>query len=90
MAFKGYKFSLIVGHPVGRRGIGFLEEIVEEQDGESSLDAKSKFDSLEIKKERELRSKFDYWLSAAPPNDKWFHGWPNASGVTQIRPCRVS
>jgi hypothetical protein len=76
MALKGYKFTVMEGRrPSDRRGVGFLEEILE-QGEESSLDAKSEFDSLSKKKDRDVRSRIDYWISAAPPNDKWFHGWP--------------
>jgi len=69
-----YVFSTVAGHIVGRRrAIGFLQD---EKDP-SAFDAKVKFDSLSPKKDRELRSRFDYWLSGAGPNDKWFHSWPN-------------
>jgi hypothetical protein len=55
-----------------------------EQEEESSLDAKSEFDSLSEKKDRDVRSRVDYWISAAPPNAKWFHGWPNDH---EVRDC---
>lgn len=77
MALVGYKFSPIEGQQKSdRRGVGFLEEILDEGEN-SSLDAKDEFDSLSEKKEREVRSRIDYWISGAPPNDRWFHGWPN-------------
>lgn len=75
MALRGYRFEVVEGHRVGRRAIGFLEDIREE-DEESSLDAKSEFESLKTNKERDVRKKFDHWLNGGR-NDRWFHGWPN-------------
>lgn len=84
MALKGYRFSRMGGsQSSGRRGVGFLEEV--RDDGQDSdLDAKSAFEALPAKKERDVRSRVDYWISAAPPNDRWFHGWPNDH---EVRDC---
>lgn len=84
MALRGFKFCRMDGQqPSDRRGVGFLEEIVD--DGEQpSLDAKSEFDSLSLKANRDIRSRVDYWISGAPPNGKWFHGWPNDH---EVRDC---
>jgi hypothetical protein len=84
MALRGYRFSRMDGQITSdRRGVGFLEEIVDEGE-ESSLDAKSKFGSLLAKRDRDVRSRVDYWISGAPPNDRWFHGWPNDH---EVRDC---
>jgi hypothetical protein len=82
MALKGYHFATAEGHAIRRRAIGFLEEILEEEE-QSSLDAKSEFDCLETGRERDVRKKFDHWLSGGR-NDKWFHGWPNDA---QVKEC---
>jgi len=58
MVLKGYHFATVEGHPIGRRAIGFLEEILKEEE-DSSLDAKSEFDCLETSRERDVRKKFD-------------------------------
>jgi len=77
-----YCFHLIDGHPpTSHRAIGFLEEIMLDGEGDSELDAKEAFDALPRSRERELRTRFDYWLSGGPPNDRWFHGWPNDQEV---------
>ena len=78
----GYTFSLVKGHPVGRRGVGFLEEIVEADANESRIDAKAVFDSLPTKKDRQVRSRIDHWVSGGR-NDNWFHGWPNDQDVKE-------
>jgi hypothetical protein len=80
-----YRFSLAEGHPAKHRAIGFLEEIIDEGDGESRIDAKVEFDSLglsNLKKRRELDTRFDYWIDGGR-NDKWFHGWPNDYDVKE-------
>lgn len=59
------------GHRIERRGIAFL--ICE---NDKNINAKSVFDNLELKREREIRSRFDLWL-AGGINDRYFHGWPN-------------
>ncbi len=68
---KTYSVELIVGLKITRRGLAFL--ICE---GDKNIDAKSVFESLKMKQERELRSRFDYWLIGGTSNN-WFHGWPN-------------
>lgn len=83
MAAERYTFALIDGHPVGLRAIGFLEETVVEGGGKSRIDAKSAFDALNPKKDRELRTRFDHWLSGAPPNDRWYHRWPSDYDVKE-------
>lgn len=78
-----YRFTLAVGHSVGRRAIGFLEE--ELGKGErSELDAKRSFAALSGSRDRDIRKKFDHWLAGGPPIDRWFHGWPNDS---ECREC---
>jgi hypothetical protein len=72
-----YVFATVPGHSVGRRAIGFLEEV-----DNLSLNAKAKFDSLGPVKDRDLRKKFDYWLGGGR-HDKWFHGWPNDHEVKE-------
>jgi len=68
---KTYSIELIRGHEITRRGLAFL---ICESDG--NIDAKSVFERLRPNREREVRSRFDYWLHGGT-NDKWFHGWPN-------------
>ena len=84
MALRGYRFTKLEGQRTSkRRGVGFLEEIVDE--GEASrLDAKEEFESLSEKKERDVRARIDYWIDGGPPNDRWFHGWPNDY---EVREC---
>lgn len=84
MAVKGYRFSRMEGsQPSDRRAVGFLEEI--RDDGvQSELDAKEAFESLSTKKDRDVRSRVDYWISGAPANDRWFHGW---SSDYEVRDC---
>jgi len=74
MSSGRFRFSTVIGHAVGRRAIGFVEEMVE--GGHAELDAKLIFDGLVGSRERDVRKKFDHWL-AHGRNDKWFHGWPN-------------
>lgn len=38
---------------------------------------------LKIGKERDVRKRFDHWLSGGR-NDRWFHGWPND---VQVKEC---
>ncbi len=82
MAPKAYRFSLVEGHPVGSRAIGFLEEILENETDIPSLNAKLKFDSLKPPKDRDVRRRFDLWLICRR-NDNWFHGWPNDLSVKE-------
>ena len=77
-----YRFAPADGHPVGLRAVGFLEEIMEEGEGESRIDAKDAFGSLSQKKDRELRTRIDYWLNFGI-KDRWFHGWPNDHDVKE-------
>jgi hypothetical protein len=67
-----YIVELVQGNPpTSRRGLSFL---VCETD--PAIDAKASFDGLNLKKERELRRRFNWWLNGYT-NDDWFHGWPN-------------
>jgi hypothetical protein len=77
MASNRYVFATVPGQSVGRRAIGFLEEV-----GTSSLNAKARFDSLAPVKDRDVRKKFDYWLGDGR-HDNWFHGWPNDHDVKE-------
>ena len=52
-----------------RRGIGFIE-------GENSLDAGKRFNSLSRKTQEEMRNRIDHWLSGNK-HDKYHHGFPN-------------
>jgi hypothetical protein len=82
MALKGYKFSTVEGQRVGRRAIGFLEEILEDENEKTSLTARPKFDSLDPAKDRDVRRRFDYWQDFGI-KDTWFHGWPNDLAVKE-------
>lgn len=68
---KMYSVELISGHRIGQRGIAFLVCVTDK-----NINAKSIFQKLKPKQERELRTRFDYWLDGGV-NNKWFHGWPN-------------
>ena len=68
---KTYSVEFIRGHNIGRRGLAFLICV-----GDNDIDAKIAFERLNLKQERELRGRFDYWLDGGT-NDHWFHGWPN-------------
>ena len=54
-----------------RRGIAFLESATD-----GSIDSKQAFDGLNEKSKRDMRGRFDLWLSG-DRCDKYFHGWPN-------------
>jgi hypothetical protein len=82
VALKGYRFSAVEGQRVGRRAVGFLEEILEDNKEDTSLTAKTKFDSLDAAKGRDVRRRFDYWLDFGI-KDTWFHGWPNDLAVKE-------
>ncbi len=43
---------------------------------DKGLNASAVFDQLQPARAREVRTRFDHWIDAAQPNDKWFHGWP--------------
>ncbi len=75
-----YTFVLVSGHSAGKRAVGFLEEIMEGEEGESRVDAKEAFESIPAKKDREVRTRIDYWLDGGR-NNNWFHGWPNDQDV---------
>lgn len=67
-----YSVTAIKGvPPTSRRGIAFLESDTDER-----VDGKLVFDGLKEKIQRDLRSKFDYWLGGGR-RDNYFHGWPN-------------
>ena len=68
---ESYHVELIPGHQIARRGLAFLIS-----GSETNIDAKSVFDKLSLNREREVRTRFDYWLDGGT-NNKWFHGWPN-------------
>ncbi|MGH9692476.1 MAG: hypothetical protein ACRD4C_15605 [Candidatus Acidiferrales bacterium] len=81
MPTEGFTFSLVEGHKVDGRAIGFLEQMTADGGiGSSWLGAKKKFISLRGNKERHVRKRFDLWL-AFGRNDHWFHGWPNDEEV---------
>lgn len=68
---ESYHVKLIPGHQITRRGLAFLIS-----ESEMNISAKGVFDKLSLNRERQVRSRFDYWLDGGT-NDKWFHGWPN-------------
>lgn len=78
MRSEQYLFVAVPGCAITRRGIGFLEK-----PDDLTLNAKAKFDSLLVNREREVRSRFDHWISGGI-HDKWFHGWPND---VQVKEC---
>ena len=45
-------------------------------DGSPDVDGITAFEHLSEAKERELRTRFDYWIEHQR-QDKYFHGWPN-------------
>jgi hypothetical protein len=60
-----------------RRAIAFLS-----CSGDSNIDAGVVFGGLNQKREREVRSRFDYWIDGSKA-DRWFHGWPNDADYKQ-------
>jgi hypothetical protein len=69
---RAYEIVLLDGQkPSDRRAIAFVI-----RSGDASLDAYSVFSDLSAKKDREVRTRFDYWIDGGI-NDKYFHGWPN-------------
>ena len=50
----GVYVLLVSGHSAGNRTVGFLEEIMEGEEGESRVDAKEAFESIPAKKDRGL------------------------------------
>lgn len=75
---RRFKFTLASGHGIGQRAIGFLES-----ETDTTLNGKSKFDVHKPAREREVRTRFDYWLSGGR-NNRWFHGWPD---LTKYKEC---
>jgi hypothetical protein len=76
-----FRFSLVpMLPPTERRGIGFLED-----SSDPHLDARVVFDALSLKIDRQVRSRFSYWIDGGSPNDRWFHGWTDA----EYRHCFV-
>ncbi len=67
-----YVVELVDGNPpTSRRGLAFL--ICKSN---PDINAKSTFDELNINRQRQIRTRFQWWLDGKV-NDKWFHGWPN-------------
>lgn len=65
-----FRFVLIPGQAVSsRRAIGFLDS-----DTDASFDGRRKFEELEPARDREVRTRFDYWISEGK-NNRWFHGF---------------
>ena len=52
-----------------RRGIVFLT-----RECDPHLDAAGVFAELSVKADRQVRSRFDYWIDGGI-NDNYFHGW---------------
>ncbi len=60
-----------------RRAIAFLECTED-----AGIDARAVFQRLGNNREREVRSRFDYWIDGNI-HDKYFHGWPNSQRYKQ-------
>ena len=54
-----------------RRAVAFLT-----CDEDPDVDGMAAFRKLNEKRERELRTRFDYWIDGKRQDD-YFHGWPN-------------
>jgi hypothetical protein len=54
-----------------RRGLAFLECT-----HDADINAKAVFEKLKEKIERDLRTRFDYWIDGYH-HDKYYHGWPS-------------
>jgi len=78
LAARVFKFTLVVGQSIGQRAVGFLQG-----DTDLSLNGQSKFAALTAAREREVRTRFDYWISDGR-NPRWFHGWPD---LTKYKKC---
>lgn len=70
---KKYSVETLVGHKFTRRGLAFLVCA-----NDKNINGKTFFERLKPKREREVRSRFDYWLEGGI-NNHYFHGWPNNS-----------
>jgi hypothetical protein len=70
---RTFSIRLIEGHNVNkRRAVAFLEcNPVSDE-----INAKTVFVGIPESRDRELRTRFDYWLDGGV-NKKWFHGWDN-------------
>ena len=78
MTANAYSLRHIKGlSPSNRRAVTLLE-----CSQDASVDASTAFGQLNEKKERELRDRFDFWISGGV-NDKWFHGWPNSETYSE-------
>lgn len=77
-ASRTFQFALIAGQAIGRRAVGFLQTV-----DDSSLDGAQKFRTLSSVREKEVRSRLDYWI-AGGTNNRWFHGWPD---LTKFKEC---
>jgi len=75
---RTFDFSLVAGQSVGRRGVGFLRS-----DNDASLNGQKKFRELKPARDKEVRSRLDYWI-AGGTNPRWFHGWPD---LTKYKEC---
>jgi hypothetical protein len=53
-----------------RRAVAFLKSSTDRD-----IDVERTFSALPRERERELRERFDYWISGGT-KDKYFHGWP--------------
>jgi hypothetical protein len=77
-AGRVFRFTLAAGHNIGQRAVGFLES-----DTDLTLNGQSKFAILKPAREREVRTRFDFWISGGR-NPRWFHGWPD---LTKYKEC---
>ena len=78
MAAFPYTVRLVGGtKPSSRRAIAFLSCSTDRD-----LDAAEVFGGLGQNREREVRSRFDYWIDGSRA-DRWFHGWPNHADYKQ-------
>jgi hypothetical protein len=75
---KVFKFTLVAGQSIGLRAIGFLES-----DTDQTLNGQSQFEALKPVREREVRTRFDFWISGGR-NPRLFHGWPD---LTKYKEC---
>jgi len=46
--------------------------------GDDDVDAAETFEELEMRRERELRTRFETWIDGVHHNNQWFHGFDRA------------
>lgn len=59
----------------GLRKTEFRAVVLLVSEGDEEVDAAETFESLDAKRERELRTRFEAWIDGVHHNNQWFHGF---------------